>query len=134
MKRRNFLKGLFAAPLAAPAAAEQLSAGLGGAAKLTPEVGSMAYPPVPTTAGSNIHSSIEHYRKELAKVRSEPTPLSEFIRNVKAFDADIAASHSLSLSAKVRMQAERERERTAVRRESCLTILIEDLVARKSAG
>lgn len=119
MKRRNFLKGLFAAPVAAPAIvnatmaeAQKMAMQPSGYIGSEPEWSNNAIPCVPDK---------DYWRDEINNLRKYLTDLvtDEMFRkkvadqkkHVTRLDPDLSVCRSLSLDARIRMQAERDTRR-----------------------
>lgn len=111
MKRRNFLKAMFAAPVAAPAALAAVTEGLVQApVNYGAEIDPAYYGKVGIMKGGGADFSyLASIKNELARYLQDPPPINRYIKRVTRLDPDIAAARSLSLAAKIRAQAERDR-------------------------
>lgn len=136
MKRRSFLKGLFAAPVAAPAALSEMTKGVewnpGLSSLDTGQVGPAKHWGGPVSDVYSVENYVSSMRKELARYLENVPPLEHFIRSVSRFDADITTLRSLSLSARIRMQAERNRTRDIEQTTGSIRRSIENALGVKS--
>lgn len=120
MKRRNFLKGLFAAPAAVPAVmAEAQSMVMGSVTHPTDRLIG-ATPSNYWISGTKTPDSkywqseltgAKNYLAELLSPERRQIAISNTLRHLSRLDPDIAAMRSLSMSARMRMQAERNVDR-----------------------
>ncbi len=117
MLRRSFLKGLVAAPVAAPVMARDAASAAGISPPLnTPPfkldaVRAMTGAQTPAALDG---SFVDYVRDELKRITSpewENRTRAESARSVTRLDPDLASSKSLSLSAAIRLQAKRDADR-----------------------